>query len=48
MAGKCLAAVSATCAAVEKWMKPSLRSTGEPRKLPAVSAVAQSVAGQIL
>jgi hypothetical protein len=27
---KCRAAVSATCSAVEKWMKPSARSTGAP------------------
>src|SRR5262249_39013150 len=45
---KCRAAVSPTCAAVEKWMKPSLRSTAAPRNTPARSAARQSAASQIL
>jgi hypothetical protein len=33
---------------VEKWMKPSTRSTGDPSNRPAFSASCHRLAGQIL
>ena len=39
---KCFAAVSATCAAVEKWMKPSCEVDRRAAKTPASSASRQS------
>lgn len=48
LAEKCFRAVSATCAAAEKWMKPSRRSSALPRYTPCRSASRQAEAGQIL
>ena len=45
---KCRCAVSRTCWAVEKWMKPSRRSTGEPANAPAASLARHKTAGTSL